>query len=84
MKEFGTYKDGSSIFKDKKGYYIVQWDNTKGVEYKKYLKGYKPEVSDTRLVLDPVKRKWVILKKTRKAKQGKKGKKAKQTRKGSK
>jgi hypothetical protein len=43
-KEFGTYKDGSSIYKDNKGYYIVAV-NVNSLEnpmYKKYLKGWKP------------------------------------------
>ena len=39
-KEYGTYKDGSSIFKDSKGYYYVAVNNA-GM-YKKYLKGWKP------------------------------------------
>ena len=36
--EYGTWKDGSSIYKDNKGYYVFQYDITKDVEYKKYLK----------------------------------------------
>ena len=38
-KEFGTYKDGSSIYKDSKGYYIVAV-NVNSLEnpmYKKHL-----------------------------------------------
>lgn len=41
--EYGTWKDGSTIYKDKKGYYIIQWDNDKGEEYKKYIKNWKPK-----------------------------------------
>ena len=37
--EYGTYKDGFLVFKDKKGYYIVQSNGSK--EYKKYLKKWK-------------------------------------------
>jgi hypothetical protein len=37
--EYGTYKDGSSVFKDKKGYYIIQSNGSE--EYKKYLKKWK-------------------------------------------
>ena len=51
-EDFGTYKDGSSVFKDKNGYYIDEWDNDKQVIYKKYLKSWKPVISDTRLILD--------------------------------
>ena len=28
-EDFGTYKNGSSVFKDKNGYYIDEWDNDK-------------------------------------------------------
>lgn len=37
--EYGTYKDGFLVFKDKKGYYIVQSNGSK--EYKKYFKKWK-------------------------------------------
>jgi hypothetical protein len=40
-KEYGTYKDGSSVYKDSRGFYIVQYDPKKAEEYKKYLKGWK-------------------------------------------
>ena len=36
----GSYKDGSHIYKDKQGLYIVQWSEKKG-EYKKRLKTLK-------------------------------------------
>jgi hypothetical protein len=39
---YGSWKDGSDIFKDAKGYYIIQWDPKSGTEYQKYLKGWKP------------------------------------------
>ena len=42
LVEFGTWKDGSSIYKDSKGYYIFQYNDKKGEEYKKYLKNWKP------------------------------------------
>ena len=61
-EDFGTYKDGSSVFKDKNGYYVNQWDNVKQVEYKKYLKSWKPVISDTRLILDKKTKKWKIVK----------------------
>jgi len=37
----GSYKDGSDIYKDKTGLYIVQWDPKKEIEYKKRLKTLK-------------------------------------------
>lgn len=48
---FGSWKDGSSIFKDSKGYYIIQWDSKKEQECKKHLKSWKPKKDDERLVL---------------------------------
>jgi hypothetical protein len=49
--EYGTYKNGSSVYKDKTGYYIIDIsDNGKGEEYKKYLKNWKPD--GTKLYLD--------------------------------
>lgn len=57
-KEFGTWKDGSSIYKDSKGYYIVAV-NLKSVTepmYKKYLKGWKPRKENSTLCL--VKKRW--------------------------
>jgi len=46
-REYGTWKDGSSVYKDKNGYYIysIRYDNdenSKGEEYKEYLKNWKP------------------------------------------
>ena len=73
-EDFGTYKDGSSVFKDKNGYYIDEWDNDKQVIYKKYLKSWKPVISDTRLILDKKTKKWKIVK-SKKTKSKKKSKK---------
>jgi hypothetical protein len=67
-KEYGTWKDGSSIYKDSKGYYIIAV-NVKSLEnpmYKKYLKGWKPSKEDSTLCL--VKKRWTTCKK-----KGKKG-----------
>ena len=61
-EDFGTYKDGSSVFKDKNGYYIYQWNICKDVEYKKYLKNWKPHKIDTKLILDIEIKKWKIVK----------------------
>jgi len=59
--EYGTWKDGSSVFKDgKKGYYVVSIGSD-GEEYKKYLRSWKP-ASDKllHLHLDKSKKKWSI------------------------
>lgn len=66
LEDFGSYKDGSSVYKDKHGYYIYQWNNVKNVEYKKYLKNWKPPKSDTRLILDKKSKKWKIVKSKKK------------------
>jgi hypothetical protein len=42
---YGNYKDGSVIFKDRKGYYIVAV--TTEEPFKKYIKGWKPGPDDT-------------------------------------
>ena len=76
LEEFGTYKDGSSVYKDKRGYYIYQWDIVKEVEYKKYLKNWKPPESDARLILDEKTKKWKIVK-SKRSKNTKKSRKSK-------
>ncbi len=63
-KEFGTWKDGSSIYKDSKGYYIVAFDPSAAPSkqmYKKYLKGWKPAKDAAKLCL--VKKRWTLCKK---------------------
>lgn len=49
--DYGSWKDGSSIFKNNKGYYIVNIKKT-GEEYKKYLKNWKPSGEYAPLYLD--------------------------------
>lgn len=44
MVWYGDWKDGTVILKDSKGYYAPQWNVRLGKEYKKYLKGFKPNV----------------------------------------
>ena len=40
---YGSWKDGSDIYKDKKGYYIIQWNPKTRLDYKKYLStSWKP------------------------------------------
>ena len=69
-EDFGTWKDGSSIFKDKKGFYIVQWNPKKNIEYKKYLNNWKPKPQEDRLVL--IKNKWHIKKSKKKTRRNRK------------
>ena len=38
LEDFGTYKDGSSVYKDKHGYYIYQWDMLKRLNIKIFKK----------------------------------------------
>ena len=78
LEDYGAYKNGSSVYKDKQGYYIYQWDTIKEIEYKKYLNNWKPHNSDTRLIFDKKTKKWKIVKKkpnkSKKTKKSRKGK----------
>ena len=60
--DYGTWNDGSSIFKDNKGYYIININN-KGEEFKKHLKKWKPSGNYEPLYLDKSKKKWITQKK---------------------
>jgi hypothetical protein len=71
-KEFGTYKDGSSIYKDNKGYYIVAV-NVNSLEnpmYKKYLKGWKPAKNAPQLCF--TKKRWKLCKSSKKTRKSRK------------
>jgi hypothetical protein len=46
---YGSWKDGSDIYRDSKGYYIIQWDPTKG-EFKKYLANSCKPIVNTELL----------------------------------
>lgn len=52
---YGSWKDGSAVFKDSKGYYIVQYDMRTCKEYKKYIRNWK--FFDN--ILHKVNNKWV-------------------------
>ena len=53
-REYGTWKNGASIYKDNNGYYIIDVNN-KG-EYKKYLKRWRPKAGDPQLCF--TKKRW--------------------------
>jgi len=41
---YGSWKDGSDIYKEKKGYYTIQWNPKTEMSYKKYLPtSWKPK-----------------------------------------
>ena len=70
-KEYGTWTNGSSIYKDSKGYYYVAV-NAEGM-YKKHLKSWKPAKDAPQLCF--VNKKWKNCKlATRKATRKTKGK----------
>ncbi len=72
---YGSWKDGSDIYKDSKGYYILQYDPKTDTIGKKHLKGWKPPAAaEDRLCR--VGTKW----KTCKAAAGAAGKKGRATR----
>ena len=54
---YGSWKDGSDIYRDSKGYYIIQWDPPTDTDFKKYLpKSWKP-TANTRLISRTMKKK---------------------------
>jgi hypothetical protein len=67
-KVYGSYKDGSDIYKDNKGFYITMWNPKTNTDSKKYLKSLKKYVTST-------------LSKKKKTKKANKAKKAKKTKK---
>ena len=64
--DYGTWKNGESIFKDKKGYYIIKYDIKKKLEYKFYLKNYRPKKNADLLYFDKKTKKWKLIKKSSK------------------
>jgi hypothetical protein len=60
---YGSWNDGSDIFKDSKGYYVVQYNPQKEEEYKKYLPRWKPVKNTVKLCLKN--KKWKRCTKTR-------------------
>jgi len=45
VKVWGSYKDGSDIYKNKKGFYIITWNPKTDTETAKYLKSLKKYVN---------------------------------------
>lgn len=60
---YGSWKNGAAIFRDKKGFYIVDVDKN-GEEYKNYCKGLQgwKYNNDDLLYLDKEKKKWITKK----------------------
>ena len=49
---YGSWKDGSDIYKEKKGYYTIQWNPKTEMNYKKYLPtSWKPKVNKTKKII---------------------------------
>lgn len=71
--EYGTWTDGSSIYKDSKGYYYVAV-NAEGM-YKKHLKSWKPKKDAPKLCF--VDKKWKTCKLATRKTKGKAKAKAK-------
>jgi hypothetical protein len=79
MEDYGSAPGGESIYKDSKGYYIVQWNPKTSQEFRKYLsKSWKPDPNRTRVVLKckskNKKCKWTLIKPSNTAKPGKRNK----------
>ena len=49
-REYGTANHDSSIYKDKKGFYVVA-ARSNGPIYKKYLKGWRPDADIQQLCM---------------------------------
>jgi hypothetical protein len=84
MEDYGSAPGGESIYKDNKGYYIIQWNPESQTEYKKYLsKKWKPDPNRARIILKCTSKnkgcKWVILNSKTKKKTFSKNKKSKTT-----
>tara|TARA_B100001142_G_scaffold229694_1_gene227843 strand:- start:57 stop:275 length:219 start_codon:yes stop_codon:yes gene_type:complete len=45
VKVWGSYKDGSDIYKNKKGFYIISWNPKTDIMSKKYLKSLKKYIN---------------------------------------
>lgn len=53
---YGSWKDGSDIYKDSKGYYIIQWNPKTGDDFKKYVpKSWKPDANTRPICRTPKK-----------------------------
>jgi hypothetical protein len=72
-KMYGSWRDGSSVFKDSKGYYIVAVNlKSKPGEsplYRKYLKKWKPSKNDITECF--IKKRWTRCNKNNKNKKNK-------------
>jgi len=55
---YGSWKNGSDIYKDRKGYFIVQWNVKTEKESKKYLASWKPSPSNKKLYFNEKTNKW--------------------------
>jgi hypothetical protein len=60
---YGSWKDGSDIYKDSKGYYVIQWNNSKMTDYKKYLPKWKPMANAPKMRFDSKTKKWKSVRK---------------------
>jgi hypothetical protein len=49
--EYGTYSNGASVYKDRKGYYFVDYDPVSRKEYKHYLQNWRPVARTQKLAL---------------------------------
>jgi hypothetical protein len=64
---YGSWNDGSDIYKDSKGYFVMQWNVEKETDYKKYLPTWKPAANAPRMRFDTKKQKWKLERKAKKS-----------------
>jgi len=63
---YGSWNDGSDIYKDSKGYFVMQWNVEKEADYKKYLPTWKPAANAPKMRFDTKKQKWKLERKAKK------------------
>jgi len=44
-KVFGSWKNGSDIYKDKNGFFIIDYNPQKNLEFKNYIKSLKKYIN---------------------------------------
>ena len=62
---YGSWKNGAAIFKDRKGYFIFDWDEKIKKEFKKYLPKWKPKSDEDKIFFNEKKKRWQLTKLTK-------------------
>lgn len=57
---YGNWRDGSDIYKDRNGYYVIQWNRLAESSYKKYLTRWKPSPENKRVYFNTITKRWQL------------------------